>query len=1458
METVFRNPGLVGVNPLKFDKKFYTFSTILEEPNSMWVLTRGIVYFSYLQMLIVSFFPLIHLESETNSLLSYLYRTCLSFSGSFQLKSSQTIVISLFFMMILFYLCTYFLNYFILKGFEVPKWILRMRGLLFLYVPSFYLYPFSIHLGFSIKMFGNNPNQNIQVSFIAIVSLLSIVINTVFFQSIEPLISSSPFCSSDHIPSRLIPDSNFYFFQLKLNILFISGIVLEDSVSVVFFNILISLNDYFQIRSVLSFPYLYDSDSILSLAIYATQITIQVLILISKIISPISHDFLLVSSVIILVVFFFFFDFVFYIKKNYLFQKLISSTLSPTEFDTSFFTIVQVLIMKNIIKSGVDQLSNIAFNSIGDYKKILIAIYLQLIEGNSIDFENIEKNIYSLSMVTSASFNESFFLYQITRQECLTKKLFSEEKYQSLFEGLLKNYHNSMMSYWEYSVKGKLFDALRCINQLEVEATSIKRIINILSTFYYSSPEFQSFIIDLKTHNNSKYLISIQGIVKDLPKTRSIVDMYYQFLNIQPTLYENEKTYFYETKSQMEDAISQQSQKPVHIYLRIIVFVSITLWISVFLLSTSSSQHVSSKLDSIYEFSQLIFNYELLFHSWNNISLSLINYINQTDFLNLTCYDVINMIGTDYDSKNCKTISLLVKNVFQSCENVQDILATISSKYLFISSYSSLEQSLYQLLYPSITIINSQSVYDSTSYDSDVTTGLYYYTKELIQFLLSSNYSLTKDSTMYFKNQMYQFSTNLILMNDRIIDGYRLLSGFIDNETVELFPSFRSNTYLLYLIFWILSFFTIPLIRLFGVKEFTQIISKYFSLDEHPLENQNDQKVLHSNNIPEFIIDFSLPNIVYISITILIVFMGISTYLQYEQKQAFQNALLLSTAYLESGNNSMNSINALVNAFYIWQFSSMFSNYSLLDSKTDQLIISQWKMSHSISPLSVNPYEYTEIPEPLKMLCNKTESNHIHDYYKCWPIQHRVLLMSLYLKEMLTNQSYCLSHPFYIHIEHIFLSHIVDEMDSVSQSIVSEILTSSALGRFYSNLQFFLASLFIAISISYFVRVYVDKIYSYYVQFSRVLCSIDIDQITLNPKLSSYLLEQNESYSVALSKPNFFSLINELDHTVILLNSNFIILIGTKNINTIFDYEIENLVGQHISILIPHKGTNREDNEIRFYEMMTMIKNRSISSQFSRSIHCLNSNGEVLLMNINAKSQYYYDQIYFILEMFPDTERRLLESNLSSTQNVYQQLRKRLLPLNLMTNSISEHYYERKSFISGILIYVSLVSEDSNHEEFIKFIMPYLSGGNYSIVFDISMTHCYMLIVDVGNHEHIQKAIELFLEVMKIDHKTCHGCLLEIQNPEVVSIRPLTLGDEDTSSDIPINLIKRIKPSLTFNLVHPITHKIPDYIQFSMNDRFIVSKNITISCIHIDNVKFDNISDTDDLYYLYLKSHTNE
>lgn len=1344
------------------------------------------------------------------------------------------------------------------SGYHIGKVCSSLRGLLFLFAPANFFYPGVIQLSFCLYHYINDENITNYIKFSLAFSLFFLVAIMAFSMWAGPLLHETPMLNSSHIPSRLVPD-NFYERTLYIYAIMIGiFIVLNNSISIYFFLVFSFFYGIFIFVNVWKHPMVSLLDSAIMLAICVSQSLNPIILVIPELASfELSESIRIAITFIILIISLIVCYLLMAKKNSTIINKFITGDLNNLS-EVDAITYAQVAISKSAVTEELLEFLNVYYERYISSTILFMYLYTSILIAGPAEKDDLKCPMSGIIQVKNIPWVQRFIAFELYRSFSQPLTLPFPIQHIDKLEAQIQKYNNRNEEFWTLMLAGKINDAEMLIHKMMHQYHIMTRDFMQCRSFYKRHPkiiEFQSSFFqkfDKSLQEESMYS-NLLNFTSDLQRRynsfvkRQINNNEYQHDDAASTVTENNEDRQMMTIS---NNIHRLIKRPIPFFGFFIMLITFVCYIGYSTILLYPSVNLMNDMNKHYVIPKFL-NYSFRVSlAWFSTNYGLENINKRTPFQTENCSQSLQYLNSDGEPQgiDCVPPSRLINGIITSSKEIHEDL--YQESYLFNSMKQNsmldvIRLAMYNPVIPLYPIKNGNKQDDLKIQDTiiDIRSAMMDITTRLIL------YSYIDSSINSTDSQIYQYTNqdpdNLFNITSEIQHEVAQIIGdlrnYIEMTRKDQRTGISSIEIAFIVILAIIVLTTVYSFRVYKYKYVYKQLNKYFRPQIHPTLDPSPK---FSTEVEPFHISyFSFNAWVVFFFFIIIIYLGIHLGMWSISINDFQQMMNECEAFIGIQNITQLVSYGLISYFKIYQFNGDVAMIQYLDSLKQELIDAEKEFVNVISPYKINRLWNKSPPQSLQFICKKPlEDNSIHDIYACWPSEQQISFYNFILLNLpnLTNYEQIINSSSYRNAQHLFITHLLDDMSHLSQNFSNYALSSSsnAILCGYVDIGSFSLCLFVVIMLTIFVLI---SFHEYMRQIARIYQVLLPRTIAQDQCLMDYVIKNKEKKTTKSKIGSYFSIYENTGIALVIISDRFTILAFTHAIQTMFSYRAEQLIGQHISVLIP-KGT-KDDNVntvFSFYQQLQLIKKRSAEPVFNRELMGRASNGDNVPLHVRVSLCEYEQQDYFIIECKSTFELSYYDDFIQRHKEVFDEMERKTMPVYLFPEFSEELPYTMQHFQNYFLVYMMIpkmdVSDQLDKDDFIGQIrdtIPYFEGGTepellYSCVLELSCCHATILFVDnEPDSSHLFEIVWQFLtNYVQADANMKTGCILAGNDIDVILFAPPQVPEEFNTSKMPTEVAQSLIPSMTLEPLSPIMQDLSCLIPLLKPYTIIVSKSL--------------------------------
>lgn len=1317
--------------------------------------------YSYLQSWLVCFLPFVTLNSDesTNTQLKSIVTIILGFATKITGLSFESFRIHIFticFIAVATVTCIIWIVY--KKARAIHPFILKIRGILFLYNPAVYYYLPSMFIGYQIALF---QTDDISFSKIALILLEIIVIAlaTWFTFSLSPLLFQNPLFSKAHLPTTLFPNYNCVYHFLAdivyvIQVFNITSKIVQTLVSVIYFIYAIQ-----HAVRLYRLPYLSHFLSAVSIAIDISHAVITPCAIWFSNVQCQTIFFLISAGSLILLIA------IFYWILEYRGKKLVKDLESLEQLkidkDKTILYVQEALLECKITKNLLNQIDPI-FEGSTRLEVLAIHQYLKCIYADDPQtLQNIKRTILSLHMFKQLPTIQSFFLFELLHSVCKLER----DTILSPENDLMKKYQTYEMEaerFWDSMIRGKLKPAMSALLELNRQIADFSKVFRSYNCLYPNN----DMVLKLKqdfAYNVIPACTTISDTKIDLPMTHLQI-RYAQFVGLRvdklARLFfgddEVEKSVIKATQIEMniKSNIAKHVMKPLNNRSKAIFWIQCFVVVAFILICSVYPFFVLKRTRDISKFRNFSSEISKVASEWVFISITICQTLNQS------VYDLVTEESLLESIKHNTSSIVTIQTLFsQLNDTLNDFI--VQMRLLFI-------QNSYFSEAPPLSNIRQIFMDDKVNYfpyadnitesldkGFQVKALLLFYFTYVSNFIDDLNASDPYNSTIaeHIRERAYKFSNitlnimNLVAKTFGYIDEY--VHGYIGVQSV-------SNVLIYILVAIIVLFiaaepFTVYFFRKSVMSEISEDLKKYFRPHTQSPDDTIDEEYVEE--IEEFPISTLIPK-TSPSLGVMIGY-------------AFFNMLLWAFIYksyyeISSLLNTVNSIEKLDIDSAI-SLNSVLAAYQFANTTSDFSSITIDNMLTLYNDVFNYIKDSNETSVPLYEILNATRSNQIeseefdslHEFYHQISFEQLYLLIGYLTGTLAKNVTDGLGSP-YIHSFHInfqTLRPIKSNLTYLYNSYLTEEIAHLGFLCGMDVLVYVMASI---LMFALFWRRYLDAD-DMKAQLGRLIMDLDPIFIAQNQCLVEFIVGSKSGVLPWMKGSPIFEILNSTDTPLLIINDHLSIMAFTSVIAEMFNYRPEQIIGQHYTMLFTIKGEAPSKSQESFFSRINDILSQK-SGCTSKILSGITSDGNYLKVDVRASVITFDEHHYIFFELKSLEVSSFYDDATTLCQNTIKDMIETSIPLKLFPPIENGKGYLSRKFFGGTLVYCAMENNDimrpinEMEEKMNQRLTQLYRGDDDCLVLAATISYSLLLFTNTDNTRvHRARALQYIKDYSVVD-----------------------------------------------------------------------------------------------------------
>ena len=1309
---------------MSFHKSFFFFAYILQNSPSLEWISRLIVFFTFLQLYVLTLTPLIieqQLENRENFVtkIFYIFAHLSYEKPDFQ---DYTYIVFYFTLFLIFLLTILGLIYFAFySDYRFLNIFISLRGFLFLFSPICCLIPVTIHLGYAVEAIAYDNCSNINIIVTIVFAVLSIFGFLGLACWASPLLLQTPLLSMAHVPSRLLPDLTHVQYSFTYVIMASVALSICNKSAILFLFIFSPLFGIFQLKSIYFYPYTSIFDTIMTLGVSMSMILNPLLAIIPYVgvnFNDVSYFlttlfcfaiFLLASTCLVL------------IRRYNIYNLIQHKKLDSIDHKNVILFAQEALLFGNMKIPLVNHIYKV-YEKDPSPNLLLLYCYCYILASDLTTIEDIDILLTAISQINTFTWSQQFIAFELYRSFTQTMTLPIPIQRLDKVESLTKKYMEYQEKFWDVMIAGDVPQGLKYIHKMKSIFMEASSLYDRLKQFYKYHPrilqlEISFFMTRRKhLHPDAGLAFGSSGIPINL--TCDIQSRYSQFIRQQQMLYEMRKkddnttttattTLSDGTESRSMTQISNNLHKFLEKPLPFKFHISIIILFLLFVASFSILIFPVFNILNDYKYVPMIpiaFNQmRSIANLWSNLNIGIKHLSTCTEFVLSECDEIYERMGVmqrEPDGIQCLTIKDIVDNLGELSNEIHTNLESFSNAMSNFRLSNNLEQ-LYESWYDPVVTLFPISENDSIVYNTkiDMRSTLVFLTGQIIisnpDTLASSQkcYSAYANYTRSRIN-LFNVTTSLQILLDQSLQSYKVsISEIRDNYSVKR----PWEIYFVSAILIVISILYAILLIYIREYNFYSILKRHFRPTTNPYTDKITEDLPKSKKF-KFNYKTFKPVISYI---ILYFCFLIQFFFMYE-------------AIIDKHNQVMNECDAIIEIGNTSHYVSLelISLIRYFDNKTDpntqynlnqtqyELISTIATMMKTISPLQIERLVNSSLSVDIDKCSKVGESNiTMHDIISCWPVTRQISIFFYYALggspnfEIPLNNDEIVNSNFirainsainpsfdpndyasidtilFRYLQHLYMTHMIADIESIASDFNSFSQMTMCEINLFCNIEIgFYAILLFFTLINIIWRV--SSFLSIYRQICRIYQVLIPKFIASHQCLMEFIIDPEENEKHKAITKSFFSAYDDAGLSVIVTTDRLMIVTFTHGTQTLFGYRAEQLIGQPLTILIPRSSsTNVSHNSVNFYQRIAVIKKRQADADFTRELLGRSSDGNEIQIQVRVSLAEVDDVDFFVIQCKSIAELYYYDDQIQRHKDVFMNTFASTMPRALFPES---------------------------------------------------------------------------------------------------------------------------------------------------------------------------------------------
>lgn len=380
-------------------------------------------------------------------------------------------------------------------------------------------------------------------------------------------------------------------------------------------------------------------------------------------------------------------------------------------------------------------------------------------------------------------------------------------------------------------------------------------------------------------------------------------------------------------------------------------------------------------------------------------------------------------------------------------------------------------------------------------------------------------------------------------------------------------------------------------------------------------------------------------------------------------------------------------------------------------------------------------------------------------------------------------------------------------------------------------------------------------------QYARFMYTIPPKTIAENDCMMSFFIEGDAKPLFWDAQNSTMNLIYNKSHAaVIMCSMTHTIVAFTPDVNAMFSYRSEQLVGQSIELLIPKDTSMGCQNDNKFYQQLEIVKNEQTDFSFERDLIGMSSDGALLQLHVNVSLMEYQGVNLFVIQLKSISDLLYYEEMLSSYSECYSCMCQgsyafQLFPEFLSTSVPMEQLFKHSALVGIFVNRNEREDEDETVRQVSELsLVEYLSGNDSCCILANSSHHVIVLFVDKdGSSSYLENAVK-FYQTYFVDGVGCRGFIIHENETKLILFPPPPIPEGYSGRELPFSAANALIPSITFEVLAPVIEAIPELLRQLQTSQFIVSNDVLAFLPNPDDIFIAKLEKTRNLELFSVSS----
>lgn len=1311
--------------------------------------------------------------------LSTFYSVVVRFTTSLTEAPSNSTFKIVYYIVAVIFIIDIFAYIMFCRNFSISSIASKFRVLNFAFSTLVYLIPVLVNMAYNFKQ------QSILVTFSFFDQHTGSIIILVLIAIIRlwqtPLLFSTPFFGKSSIPSAAIPN----YHSSVIVVLFLFGCCLSlascSKISAIYCSIFLFIHGIISAFVMWWYPFASNFWTACYIAIWATEPINSILTFSSLIFEDFFSGLiiLLIGSFCVVGAFFIFY-YCLNVRNKRIIQMLEKQIIALKTYEIKL--IFQVAICEGKLTKQVASFLKAEFQNSTEVE-ILIALTYTLLH-NNIEDKEIPNYIWVLAHVHPISWTKRFIIFKIYQKFTTSTDYVSIIPSSDEIDRQIQAYNYLTDQFWSLMLQGQINKAIEITEQLHYQLNDLNNKYKSLKSFYPNHPKIlqlnSDFFKNDPIENPENQMINdiTTNIKANVQKKTPFLFFFFIFATFAMNAY-----YIYYTCYYYIDLLALLGE------------------LTNFPISLNQTLEIS--------------------FDWLSSIYSITNSMNCTKYVNLNCEDIYQIMGSKIVPE-CHSVKYYLKNIRPVYTSIQFYLNNIAKIFNNLQANTGLKG----VNWFGRSIDLYQTLDNITEFKLDFHSVIMYQTSQILSHSDGNNTDLCNLDFVNYVRSNVAFYLNL---TDQMVD--QLLS--IIDSTKNVTQSYKNNDFfglsisqdikrtMLFLVFLLLS----SILLYTCVFTISSIYTKHFRPSEHPnheyREVQLSKETEYFTLFPKLLVRFLYINIIYF-ILFFVQYVIVNHYIRYWFNAMLDEIILTTTVQ----RLSIQACELANHGFRAWQFKGT-EEYFLAS-------LLEFRNAFASSVLEMFPYllpKSDDIPPSLKYQSIPNNVTRISELFSRWPV---LSIMRLYFYYNLFYEEFNYSKISELDVttHQLFMTYLRNNLTSLSQDLIDLSLKSCEYSIYLTSFEQFISTIYIGLCVIFLIYLFL-KLHDMWISIQERFIDLSPLFIVKHKCIMNFVIESEDARADDKESQSYFTLFEAANIALIALDKNLVILGFTRIVQTMFGYKYEQLIGQHIEILIPKSSQYAKNNDAKFYQQISLIENGELDSSFTRSLvgRCSDNTSIHLRATVNLTS--YNGRDYYLIEFRSVTDELEFEDLIISHRDLINEFLRSSMPIPLFPDLTRSHGPVSKTFARSALVYLGVYLDCNDYNNIyhlvdlkkkVEFVLPFFDGSDNACVLYVSCSSCILLFVNQKEDEtHLVNALNFAFSYIQNNAEPVYGILVDEEESTVVAFPSPDVPDQYQNCAMPIEEAQSHVPKMTIEPMIKGIDRVLEGLKYVKPNTLIVS-----------------------------------